>query len=164
MNSIFISSSFKDMQHERDMIRFRTLPQINEYLRNNYGQETTIIDLRWGINTNEADEYISMSKIVRTCLFEIDNCKPFMIVLLGDRYGTIVDKELFKKYGEDFKLEGIDDIGVTELEIRYAMHLANQDKMHIFFYFRDMDYSTVKDIDKKIYILILMKVKTKEID
>lgn len=149
MNSIFISSSFKDMQHERDMIRYQALPQINDYLRNNYGQETTVIDLRWGINTSEADEFISMSKIVRTCLFEIDNCKPFMIVLLGDRYGTIIKKEQFEKHQFSFKLDNVDDIGVTELEIRYAMHLADQNKMHVFFYFRDMDYSTVKDIDKE---------------
>lgn len=149
MNSIFISSSFKDMQHERDVIRYKTLPQINDYLRNNYGQETTVIDLRWGINTSEADEFISMSKIVRTCLFEIDNCKPFMIVLLGDRYGTIIKKEQFVKHQSNFRFDNVDDIGVTELEIRYAMHLADQDKMHVFFYFRDMDYSTVKAIDKE---------------
>lgn len=148
MNSIFISSSFKDMQHERDTIRYKTLPQINDYLRNNYGQETTVIDLRWGINTNEVDEQASMRKIVRTCLFEIDHCKPFMIVLLGDRYGTIIDKKQFNNCGEDFDLEDIDDIGVTELEVRYAMHLAKQDKMHVFFYFRNMDYSAVSESDR----------------
>ena len=67
------------MQFERDAIRYLTLPRINEYLRENYGQETTIIDLRWGIDTTKADERTSMQKIVCTCLYEIDNCKPFMM-------------------------------------------------------------------------------------
>lgn len=150
MNSIFISSSFMDMQHERDAIRYLVLPQVNDYLRQNYGQETTIIDLRWGIDTTEHDEASSMKKIIRTCLFEIDNCKPFMIVLLGDRYGTLISKEQYSKYVPDAdKFYSGDTIGVTELEIRYAMHLAKQDKMHILFYFRDMDYSSVSDIEKE---------------
>ena len=150
MNSIFISSSFMDMQHERDAIRYLVLPQVNDYLRKNYGQETTIIDLRWGIDTSENDEASSMNKIIRTCLFEIDNCKPFMIVLLGDRYGTLISKEQYSKYIPDAeKIYSADTIGVTELEIRYAMHLAKQDKMHILFYFRAMDYSSVPETEKE---------------
>lgn len=150
MNSIFISSSFMDMQHERDAIRYLVLPKINDYLRKNYGQETTIIDLRWGIDTSNDDEASSMKKIIRTCLFEIDNCKPFMIALLGDRYGTLISKEQCTKYlPEAGTLIQGDTIGVTELEIRYAMHLAKQDKMHILFYFRDMDYSSVPPNEKE---------------
>ena len=148
MNSIFVSSSFKDMQHERDMLRFKTLPQINEYLRTNYGQETTMIDLRWGINTDSNDERECMNKIIRTCLYEIDNCRPFMIVFIGDRYGTLIEKEQFEKHFSTLEPYNSDVMGVTELEIRYAMQLAKDGNMNLLFYFRDMNYENVSDEDK----------------
>lgn len=146
MNSIFISSSFRDMQYERDAIRYLALPKINEYLRENYGQETSIVDLRWGIDTSDIDEESGMKKIVRTCLYEIEGCKPFMIVLLGDRYGTSIEP---REYISGFDCSRYESIGVTELEVRYALNLAKQGKMHVLFYFRDMDYSTVDDSVKK---------------
>lgn len=153
MNSIFVSSSFKDMQHERDMLRFKTLPQINEYLRANYGQETTVIDLRWGINTDSDNERECVNKIIRTCLYEIDNCKPFMIVFIGDRYGTLIEKEQFEKHFSNIEPLNSDVMGVTELEIRYAMQLAKEGNMNLLFYFRDMNYENVSDEDKtKIYL------------
>lgn len=64
MNNIFISSSFRDMQAERDMLRYIVLPEINVFLRKNYGQDTNIIDLRWGIDTSsESEEAISKTII-----------------------------------------------------------------------------------------------------
>lgn len=120
MNNIFISSSFRDMQAERDMLRYIVLPEINVFLRKNYGQDTNIIDLRWGIDTSSESEGAISKTIIQTCLLEIENCKPFMIVLLGDRYGSIADKTLVARLCEhDDSFDNLrDDIGITELEIR----------------------------------------------
>lgn len=148
MNGIFVSSSFMDFQSERDIIRSIVLPEINDYLRRYYAQETNIIDLRWGIDTSvDKDEHISMGKILQTCLLEIQNCQPFMVVLLGDRYGT---KATSEQVHSNMKMTDAvdipeDGIGVTELEIRYAMYLAQKHQMDIHFYFRDMDYHSVPD-------------------
>lgn len=53
------------MLHERDAIRYFALPKINEFLREDYGQETTIVDLRLGIDTTETDEETSMKKLFK---------------------------------------------------------------------------------------------------
>lgn len=145
MNNIFISSSFRDMQAERDMLRYIVLPEINVFLRRNYGQDTNIIDLRWGIDTSSESEEAISKTIIQTCLLEIENCKPFMIVLLGDRYGSIADKTLVAQLCElDDSFENPhDDIGITELEIRKGISLMSEGKMNCLFYFRDMDYSVV---------------------
>ena len=146
MNSIFISSSFKDMLWERDAIRRFVLPEVNDFLRTHYGQETALVDLRWGIDTQNCSELESMTKVVRTCLMKINDCKPFVIVLLGDRYGSIIEEKQLRRILSDtdrFKIQR--EIGVTELEIRYSLHLAETEQMHVLFYFRDMDYSTVPE-------------------
>lgn len=44
-----------------------------------------------------------------------------MLVLLVDRYETKIDP---LKYIDDFDSEKYDNVGVTELEVRYALQLA----------------------------------------
>jgi len=48
--SIFVSSTFRDMQAERDALRDFVLPRINEFAAK-YGRAVEIIDLRWGVDT-----------------------------------------------------------------------------------------------------------------
>jgi hypothetical protein len=75
---IFISSTFKDMHAERDMLDLDVFPEIAEFLRD-YGEELTFIDLRWGINTQTLEDNESTHKILTVCLDEIDNSKPYFI-------------------------------------------------------------------------------------
>ena len=53
--SIFVSSTFRDMQLERDAIRDRVLPRLEE-LAAHHGTTVSIVDLRWGIDTTGIDE------------------------------------------------------------------------------------------------------------
>ena len=50
MRSIFVSSTFKDMQYERDLLNKYIFPEINEIARK-YKEEIHFTDLRWGVNT-----------------------------------------------------------------------------------------------------------------
>ena len=65
---IFISSTFQDMQSERDMLVTKVFPRLRQiaYERN---VTLTEVDLRWGITEEEAKS----SKVVEICLDEIRN-------------------------------------------------------------------------------------------
>jgi len=102
------------------------------------GVEFTEIDLRWGITAEEAEQ----GKTIKTCLSEVDRCRPYFIGILGSRYGwqptfadISKDAELLANYPfvEDAVGEGL---SVTEMEMSYGA-LANPDVApHAFFYFR----------------------------
>jgi len=79
---IFISSTFRDMHAERDhLVRF-VFPELKEKCRKNH---VHLIDvgLRWGVTEADAQD----SKALDICLDEIDSCRPFILGLLGNRYG-----------------------------------------------------------------------------
>src|SRR5438445_13009810 len=87
------------------------------------GMEFTPIDLRWGLT----DEDVSMGRIIRTCLEEVDRCRPYFLALLGDRYGWVPslvevqkDFRLLQEYPwiEDAVTDGA---SLIELEIGSGM-------------------------------------------
>ena len=93
MRLVFVSSTFKDMQFERDELNIRLTPRINEFLLK-YGENVCFSDLRWGVNTSELENEESSKKVLKVCLDEIDNAKPYMIVFIGERYGWIPSSTL----------------------------------------------------------------------
>lgn len=124
MQSFFVSSTFKDMQGERDALHRTVMPRLREQAAKN-GENIQFVDLRWGISTGDLDSSESTSKILSVCLQEVKNCKPYMIVLLGQRYGWIPPVEQIRDAGAqmDFDPEDL-EISVTELEIRFGMYIA----------------------------------------
>jgi len=77
---VFISSTFRDMQAERDhLVRF-VFPKLRQEL-----VERRIhlvdVDLRWGV-TSDQDAF-------ELCMDEIDRCHPRFICILGGRYGWV---------------------------------------------------------------------------
>lgn len=151
MRLVFVSSTFKDMQFERDELKNRVTPRIDSFLAS-YGENVYFGDLRWGVNTSELDSEESSKKVLKICLDEIDNCKPYMIVFIGERYGWIPKKELIH---EAKLIKGIsneeDDISVTNLEIEYGALLNPDLEGRVLFYFRNLDTSEMDDETKKIY-------------
>jgi hypothetical protein len=71
---VFISSTFRDMQMERDELVKRTFPQLRR-LCESRGGVWGEVDLRWGLTDEEAAE----GQILPVCLEEIDRCRPFFI-------------------------------------------------------------------------------------
>jgi len=77
---IFISSTFKDMQAERDhLVRF-VFPRLREELLKRR-IHLVDVDLRWGV-TADQDAF-------NLCMDEIDRCQPRFICMLGGRYGWV---------------------------------------------------------------------------
>ena len=81
---IFISSTFSDMQSERDALVKYVFPALRERCRQ-HKIHLYEVDLRWGITAKEAEA----SKSLQLCLDEIDRCRPFFIGMLGGRYGYV---------------------------------------------------------------------------
>ena len=51
MKSFFVSSTFCDMQAERDILHQRVFPRIRKQLEP-YGEDIEGLDLRWGVDTS----------------------------------------------------------------------------------------------------------------
>jgi hypothetical protein len=79
---VFISSTFRDMQTERDYLVAKVFPALRRYCAE---RDVSLfeLDLRWGISEEESKQ----GKVVDICLKEIQNTTPFFIGLPGERYG-----------------------------------------------------------------------------
>jgi hypothetical protein len=84
---IFVSSTFRDMHAERDLLGRFVFPQLRDHCRA-AGVDVIELDLRWGVT----EEEIEHGELLKRCLDEIDNASRYFVVVLGDRYGSIVDK------------------------------------------------------------------------
>jgi len=144
---VFVSSTFKDMQAERDYLRSHAFPELEERLRarRHYLEP---IDLRIGVETGDAaSEEAQELAVLKVCLDEIRRSRPFLIVLLGDRYGWVPSKERMQAAAREagFGLE-VAGQSVTALEIQFGILKAGNDpqrrddedqRRRCFFYFRE---------------------------
>jgi tetratricopeptide (TPR) repeat protein len=78
---IFVSSTFKDMNDERETLVKNVFPQLSRECKKR-GIVLTAVDLRWGITS----EQTSAGNTVNICLSEIDRSQYFLC-MLGSRYG-----------------------------------------------------------------------------
>lgn len=84
----FVSSTFKDMKMERNLLQDIFSELKEEYSKQNW--QIDMIDLRWGISQEAGFD----NKTMQICKEELKRCqklspKPNFIILLGDRYGWI---------------------------------------------------------------------------
>ena len=124
----FVSSTFEDMHDERDAIQMRVLPSLSR-IAEAHGYNIGFCDLRWGINTQDCSESDKSDKVLKVCFDEIKKCRPYMIVMLGERYGSVPDEEAFvsvllhmNNRGSEicFSQDDIYGKSYTELEILYG--------------------------------------------
>ena len=80
---VFISSTFRDMHAERDHLVRLVFPELKERCRKRYVQLIDV-DLRWGVTEKQAEGGGALD----ICLDEIEFCRPFVLGLLGYRYGS----------------------------------------------------------------------------
>ncbi len=136
MKTIFVSSTFRDMQLERDALQQLSLPAINA-LAKTYGEKVAMCDLRWGVNTSGLSEEESTAKVLNHCLDAIDRCEPIMIILLGERYGWIPGTDAIRSASDRKQLQLEDyEISVTALEIEYGAFFRSAKTL---VYFREAD-------------------------
>lgn len=147
MKSFFISSTFRDMQEERDVIHRIVFPFVRKELRK-YGESAEEVDLRWGVDTLNLSEEESGHMVIRVCIDAIDRCVPYFIVLLGERYGWIPERNVFDEF-KDERIERFSkDISITEMEIQYGTLEREIGVEKCIFCFRDSAF--VSDIPEEL--------------
>lgn len=128
---VFISSTFLDMQKEREILNQDVFPVVKGVC-DRLGVAFNMIDLRWGITKEEQLQ----GNVLEICLNEIEHCKPYFIGLIGNRYGTILEEynpDIEEKY--QFIKENKDK-SVTEMEMILGA-LSEENRERCFFYYKD---------------------------
>ncbi len=136
---VFISSTFRDMQEEREELVKQIFPQLR-HLCESRGVTWGEVDLRWGV----PDEAKAEGKVLPLCLAEIEHCRPYFIGLLGERYGwvpEVLPGELIKAQPW---LRKYRNQSVTALEILHGVLRNPKMAEHSFFYFRDPRYAAAR--------------------
>jgi hypothetical protein len=136
---VFISSTFGDMQEEREELVKQIFPQLRR-LCESRGVTWGDVDLRWGV----PDEAKAEGKVLPLCLQEIEHCRPYFIGLLGERYGWVpeeISPELLETQPWLAQHRGK---SVTALEILHGVLENPEMAEHAFFYFRDPAYAAAR--------------------
>jgi tetratricopeptide (TPR) repeat protein len=129
---VFVSSTFRDMQAEREELVKRIFPQVRRMCEER-GVGWSEVDLRWGVT----DEQKAEGAVLPICLAEIDRSRPFFLGLLGQRYGW-VPEELPENLVEQLPwLRELSGTSVTEMEVLHGVLNDPDAAGHTFFHLRD---------------------------
>lgn len=114
---LFISSTFRDMQAERNhLVRF-VFPRVREKL---LARRVRLVDvdLRWGVSADQ-DAF-------DLCMREIDLCRPRFLCMLGGRYGWVPPPKTLDSRFVDVVLGGTSRAGPITDEERGAVERIYQ--------------------------------------
>jgi tetratricopeptide (TPR) repeat protein len=151
---IFISSTFRDMHAERDWLYQRVFPDIEEKLRQRR-HHLEPVDLRLGIETaGDGSEEDLEVRVLRICLDEIRRSRPFMIVLLGDRYGWVPRPDRIERAAEQqgFATQAAGK-SVTALEIEFGLLREDPEQQPrcLFFFRRPLPFDRMTEAQRAEY-------------
>ena len=136
---IFVSSTFRDMQAERDHLQKVVFPELEERLRARR-QSLEPIDLRLGVDPISLEaEHAREQLVLKVCLNEIERSRPFLLVLLGDRYGWTPPEDRIAVAAREagFPLDSPQK-SVTALEIEFGIFKKDpEQRRRCLFYFRE---------------------------
>ena len=147
---VFVSSTFLDMQRERNILVRQTFPALRARFRAR-GVELLEVDLRWGITQEQAESGATLA----ICLSEIDRCRPNFIGLIGERYGWAPPEDL---YTDALKaafpaIAGAAGSGVTELEAIHGVLSDPEAARWAIFFMRDPSWiATLGENERAAYV------------
>ena len=128
---VYICSTF-DMRAERDCLRTVVFPALQAHGAA-LGFDVVEVDPLHDVDTERDAED---PRSVKRCLNEIDQCRPFFIALLGERYGTPLDtipEDALAAYPALSALTGRSRLAV---EITHALSGSPEQTAHLHFYLR----------------------------
>ncbi|XP_048867446.1 telomerase protein component 1 [Brienomyrus brachyistius] len=127
---VFVSSTFRDMHSERDVLVRSVFPELRRRAAP-YGLWVHEVDLRWGVTEEEA------SRAAELCLAEV--CRSQLLLgILGERYGVVPPRPALPDLPQYHWLESSPPgLSITEMEIRQfeALH-SDSAQARMLFYFR----------------------------
>jgi hypothetical protein len=147
---VFISSTFDDMQKEREHLIKKIFPTLRRYSTEN-NISIREVDLRWGIIKEDSEQ----GKIFDKCINAIKGTNIF-IGILGDRYGWVPDYdeiEAIRSTGTFNKHPWVEielekGTSITEIEIQEGVFRTERKEFEVFFYNRSSK-SNISDEDFK---------------
>ncbi|CAF0781386.1 unnamed protein product [Adineta steineri] len=129
---VFISSTFKDMHAERDLLTRYVFPELRQRAKSLF-VNLYQTDLRWGIAESQTKQSVYL------CLNEV--CRSdYFIGLIGERYGYVPTSYDVPKDDPRFTWLKKVPLGrsITDLEVQAgAFHSSTIKQNRAFFYFRD---------------------------
>ena len=133
---VFISSTFKDMHAERDLLTRYVFPELRARAHSRHIQLYEL-DLRWGVTEEDAKS----QRAVEICLSEVSRCQYF-VGILGERYGwSMEDYHIPESTEYEWLKEYPTNRSITELEIYHAaMAQPEEAQNKAFFFFRDPSF------------------------
>jgi hypothetical protein len=119
-------------------LREHVIPELEERLRERR-RHLEMIDLRWGVEAVSVDEEHAKELIVlKVCLDEIERTRPFLIALLGDRYGWVPAAERMRAAVDEAGFEtSVEGKSITALEIEFGVLDSPDQRGRSHFYFRE---------------------------
>ena len=147
---VFVSSTFLDMQRERDILVRQTFPALRARFRVR-GVELLDVDLRWGITQEQAESGATLS----ICLSEIDRCRPNFIGVIGERYGWAPPESLYTDTltAAFPAIAGAVGSSVTELEAIQGVLSDPEAARHAIFFMRDPAWiETLGQRERAVYV------------
>ncbi len=132
---VFISSTFKDMHAERDLLTRYVFPELRQRAKSLF-VNLYQTDLRWGIAESQSKQSVFL------CLNEVYR-SDYFIGLIGERYGYIPTSYDVPK--DDPRYTWLNKVpighGITDLEIQAgALNSPTIKQNRAFFYFRDSKF------------------------
>ncbi|XP_023688332.2 telomerase protein component 1 isoform X2 [Paramormyrops kingsleyae] len=127
---VFVSSTFRDMHSERDVLVRSVFPELRRRAAP-YGLWVHEVDLRWGVTEEEA------SRAAQLCLAEV--CRSQLLLgVLGERYGVVPPRPALPDLPQYRWLESTSPgLSITEMEIRQFESLhSDSAQTRMLFYFR----------------------------
>lgn len=138
---IFISSTFKDMQDERNYLITKVFPLLQAEAEKR-DVIVTPLDLRWGITEEQAEN----GEVLQVCLEEIENCHPYFIGIIGNYYGSKLSKDVLQKnkylvgrWGDWIEKDIENELSITEMEMQYGVLRSIHDPRAVFFFKENND-------------------------
>ncbi len=150
MYTIFLSSTFNDMQKEREVFHNVIMERLNRII-SNYGSSVSLCDLRWGVDVMKTGEKEGTHKLIDVCFDSMRSSADCFVAVFGDRYGMVPGDDVSEKLMEN----GLEYHGqsVAEMEYEYYKLLksGNADKA-LFLFRQPMPAEKMTDENRKIYI------------
>src|SRR5262249_38212515 len=141
---VFLSSTFRDMDAEREVLMKTVFPRLRT-LCEERDVAWSEVDLRWGITAEES----AQGKVLPVCLGEIDRCRPYFVWILGERYGWVPDELPPGLIEQQPWLKNDRGRSVTELEILHGALNSEASGARAFFYFRSPAYLDTIPLERR---------------
>lgn len=140
MKTLYVSSTDRDMAGERELLHRQVLPALQQAARE-YGTCVDLCDLRRSHQRKTDSDRQYTDRLLSVCLDELGRCSPYMIVLVGQRYGQFLEPlqmQTITSQRTELSLP-TEDLSLTALEVYWGALLQKDRQDKVLFYFRQIE-------------------------